>query len=75
MSEAVYPVSADLRPALRSSFKQFKVLGYYRGEKDSQTLLESQSVQITRCGTSLVVQRLTPCSQYREPRFDPWSGN
>ena len=40
MSEAVYPVSADLRPALRSSFKQFKVLGYYRGEKDSQTLLE-----------------------------------
>ena len=75
MSEAVYPVSADLRPALRSSFKQFKVLGYYRGEKDSQTLLESQSVQITRCGTSLVVQRLTPHSQSKGPQVDAWLQN
>ena len=40
VSEAVFPVSADLRPAPRSSFKQFRVLGYTRGERDSQTLLE-----------------------------------
>ena len=25
--------------------------------------------------TSLVVQWLTPSSQYRGPRFNPWSGN
>ena len=36
---------------------------------------EKKSNILRSVGTSLVVQWLTPHSQYRGPRFDPWPEN